>query len=199
MKQQFTFVLSGVSLLVLFSLSNCCSPKNCCRGYTGRVTDSSAVALEAKDHFILKDSIIEWTARYQANKPLICHDSLPPVGNVLGDSCSFNRCFVKALLCHDSCIGLRVIYGMDSEKKVHIILVGVKYDYTSLYIRRPWGCYVSKTSIFPGAFINDNDNSKSMRGKGSAGDGFDGYGSSETISSMLPPGDVGGLEYAQRP
>ncbi len=124
------------SCALLFS--KCCvlAPQNanCCNGYTGTTTEKHAVALLAKDHFMPKDTILAWTAKYQANKTLICHDSLPTIGKVLGDSCSFNRCIIKAIICNDSCIGLRVIYGMDPNFRVHVILVGIKPDYSTLYI-----------------------------------------------------------------
>jgi hypothetical protein len=128
-------------LLLVFSLTKCCCPKKVCCGYNGPVSPGYATSLYGIDHFITKDSILVWTERYQANKALIRNDSLPPAGNVLGDSSSFSGCFVRALLCNDSCIGLRVIYGMDPEKKVHVILVGIKPDYTTLYIPRPTSCY----------------------------------------------------------
>jgi hypothetical protein len=114
--------------------------KKCCEGYTGAMSDPRADSLKTKCHFISKDSIIVWTARYQANKNLICTDSLPGVGHVLGDSCSFNRCIIKAIICNENCIGLRVIYGMNANKKVKIILVGIKPDYSTLYIPKPNEC-----------------------------------------------------------
>jgi hypothetical protein len=148
MKQNFKqlkFVLIGIAASVLLIFSACCHKKDCCQGYTGTITDSSANALKNVEHFILKDSIVSWTARYQANKALICNDSLPGVADVLGDSCSFNSCIIKAIICNDSCIGLRVIYGMDVMKKVHILLVGIKPDYSTLYISRPSECIISRS------------------------------------------------------
>jgi hypothetical protein len=174
MKQQFfyrSFLWGLCSLLLVLALTKCCCPKKVCCGYNGPTRSSYVDSLYGIDHFIIKDSILEWTARYQANKALIRNDSLPPAGNVLGDSCSFSGCFVRALLCNDSCVGLRVIYGMDTEKKVHVILVGIKPDYTTLYIPRPTRCYPLFTA---------------PKGKGSDGEFFD--------DSVL-----GGLEFGQKP
>lgn len=145
-----------VVALVLTSLlfSQCCKKckekEDCCEGYTGAITNPDADTLLDQCHFIIKDSIDTWTARYQANKNLICNDTLPGQNAVLGDSSSFNRCIVKAIICNDSCIGLRVIYGMDPDYKMHVILVGIKPDYTSLYIPRPTECCPLPTMAFNG-------------------------------------------------
>lgn len=146
-KMPYLFIVLALTTLVFSQCCKKCKEKeDCCNGYTGTVTDSSSLALIAQDHFIIKDSIDTWTARYQANKTLICNDSLPNTNNVLGDSSSFNRCFVKAIICNDSCIGLRVIYGMDPALRVHVILVGIKPDYSTLYIPKPLECYPSSST-----------------------------------------------------
>jgi hypothetical protein len=118
---------------------------SCCQGFTGTVTDSAANVLKNTCHFMIKDSIEAWTARYQNNKTQIANNQIGGIPNVLNDSSSFNRCIIKAIICNDSCIGLRVVMGMDINKKVHVILVGVKPDYTTLYIRRPAECCPSST------------------------------------------------------
>jgi hypothetical protein len=116
-----------------------------CQGFTGTVTDSAANRLKNTCHFMIKDSIVAWTARYQLLKADIVNNHIGSVADVLNDSSSFNRCIIKAIICNDSCIGLRVVMGMDINKKVHVILVGVKPDYTTLYIRRPTECCPSST------------------------------------------------------
>ena len=163
-------------ILVIF-IQSCCrnssDEKKCCEGYTGSVVkNSKADALRNKCHFMIKDSIVSWTARYQANKNLVYLDSLPGYSKILGDSCSFNRCIIKAIICNDNCIGLRVIYGMDPvHKKVHIILVGIKPDYSTLYIPRPDEC------------CGNNTMAKNNGGN--------------TLSGSGP--ELGGAEYAQMP
>ena len=137
------FLILVVAVFSILAFSNGCKndcKDNCCKGYTGKITDSSAVTLTNTCHFIGKDSILVWTARYQANKSLICNDSLPGKSDVLGDSSSFNNCIVKKLICNPNSIGLRVIDGMDHLKKVHVILVGIKPDYSTLYIPMPTDC-----------------------------------------------------------
>ncbi len=169
----FLWGLGG--LLLILSLTKCCCPKKVCCGYNGPVRSDSVTSLYGIDHFMIKDSILIWTERYQANKALIKNDSLPPVGNVLGDSSSFSGCFVRALLCNDSCVGLRVLFGMDPQKKVHVILVGIKPDYSTLYIPRPTHCYPLPSG------------SAAPKAKGSDGDFFD----KTTV--------LGGLEMGQIP
>jgi hypothetical protein len=111
-----------------------------CDGYTGPVTNKQALALQAKCHFMPKDTIAVWTARYQKNKP----SASPTATATFGDSCSFNNSIVRAIITNDSCIGLRVVYGMDEINKVHIILVGIKPDYSTLYIKKPKECGLEK-------------------------------------------------------
>jgi hypothetical protein len=144
-------VKKGIIFIIIFLsatlfLTRCKKEKEdqeeekCCEGYTGAITDPSASSLVNKCHFIIKDSIIAWTARYQTYKYLICNDSLPGVNNVFRDSCSFNRCIIKAIICNDNCIGFRILFGMSPDKKVEIILVGIKPDYSTLYIKWPTEC-----------------------------------------------------------
>ena len=167
--------LIGLLLFCILMLSQSCknyqSEKKCCEGYTGPVTGNNANSLRNACHFMLKDTINSWTARYQANKNAICNNSLPGINKVLGDSCSFNRCIIKAIICNDSCIGLRVVYGMDPLKRVHIILVGIRPDYTTLYIPRPNECCGQPNM----AKVDDNN---ILNGDGSK---------------------LGGAEYAQMP
>jgi hypothetical protein len=145
MKKQFfsfKFVLAAVAILSLVFFTQCTSDASFtdCDGYTGPVTNKQAIALQAKCHFMTKDTIAVWTDRYQRNKP-----NASPTGNAtFGDSCSFNNSIVRAIITNDSCIGLRVIYGMDEKNIVHIIVVGIKPDYSTLYIRKPKDCGVEK-------------------------------------------------------
>lgn len=136
--KSFSFVLMGV--LLTLSLSFCHLSKNCCKGFKGVYSSDQAILLQQRDHFITKDSIIAWTNRYHERKDLLCKGGLPVPGRVFDSSSSFNHCIIKAILCHDSCIGLRVLYGMDRYYKTHIILVGIKPDYSNLYIPRPIAC-----------------------------------------------------------
>lgn len=136
--KKITVILLG--LLLMLSLSFCHLSKNCCKGFKGEYTSEQSILLQQRDHFILKDSIIKWTNRYNERKDLFCKGGLPVPGRFFDSTSSFNRCIIKAILCNDSCIGLRVLYGMDHFYKVHIIIVGIKPDYSNLYIPRPLAC-----------------------------------------------------------
>jgi hypothetical protein len=140
MKQNSTqrnICLIGVALLLSFGLIRCSLTKMNYCGYNGPVVSQQAINLYARDHFIPKKTIDDWTARYEANKALIKNDSSKVNNNLLGDKCSFNGRYVKLLVLNENSIGLRVLYGMDPNFGVHIILVGIKPDYSTLYIPRP--------------------------------------------------------------
>jgi hypothetical protein len=138
-----THFLGLAVMLFAFSLLIACEDhapiENNCEGYTGQVKDARALKLTTAAHFIRKDTIDEWTQRYEKNKRYlnINQDSLSRINPIMGDSCSFNRCAVKAIICNPNCIGLRVLYGLNSKNEVKIILVGVAPDYSTLYIDNP--------------------------------------------------------------
>jgi hypothetical protein len=135
--------LSAIILIITFTKCNTVAVNESnCNGYTGDVTNKAAKVLMATCHFMGKDSIDSWTIRYQKNKANIGSTSLPTVTSILSDSCSFNSSIVRAIITNDSCIGLRVINGMDASNKVHVLLVGIQPDYTTLYIKKPKDCAV---------------------------------------------------------
>lgn len=143
-KLYYKLIKSSLFISIMIIFVSCYDEQNNitdCDGYIGKVTNKSAETLIARCHFMPKDSIVSWTNRYQKNKKDIGTTSLP-IPNVLGDSCSFNNSIVKAIITNDSCIGLRVVNGMDIKNKVHLLLVGIKPDYTTLYIRKPKDCDV---------------------------------------------------------
>jgi hypothetical protein len=142
-KRIIGFAILIISLSVLTKCKDSDNNIADCDGYTGEVTSKPAKVLVAKCHFMGKDSIDSWTARYTRNKKDIGTATLP-VQNVLGDSCSFNNSIVRAIITNDSCIGLRVINGMDAANKIHVILVGIKPDYSTLYIKKPKDCTVAE-------------------------------------------------------
>jgi hypothetical protein len=165
------FVCSSALKLLVFALCTLSVFTKCtqsasitnCDGYTGTVTNKKALALQAKCHFMPKDTIAVWTERYQKNKPT----ALPSTTAIFSDSCSFNNSIVRAIITNDSCIGLRVVYGMDEVNKVHIILVGIKPDYSTLYIRKPKGCGVEKNMAAKDG--NDDDDDDDDLGGGEMG------------------------------
>ncbi|MEO5888631.1 MAG: hypothetical protein ABIQ31_00200 [Ferruginibacter sp.] len=146
-------------IIVLFSQCNkkAAEPK-CCEGYTGKLTNPNAERLVKQCHFIPADSIEVWTKRYQESKKRGTENnvSLPGLGEVLGDSSSFNSCIIRKIISDEKCIGLRVIYGMSEDKKIHVILAGINPDYSTLYIKEPEECCPGNTKQVQMAPAGDN-------------------------------------------
>ena len=150
------FVLFTTALVTIILLSKC-KPhdpeKKCCEGFTGQLTNSQAQKLKRTCHFIDVDSILAWTNRYQENKRRNPGDNTqglqgqPGIDYLLGDSSSYNSCIIRKIICNENSIGLRVVYGMTADKKIHVIFVGVKPDYTTLYIEEPVECCNSNTQL----------------------------------------------------
>jgi hypothetical protein len=167
--------------------------KKCCEGYTGKITDARADSLVRRCHFISRDSIEVWVKRYEAYKERLNrkpgyrtdkdtanananNDEMKPgmdemaAGFLKGGSVSYNSCIIKKILCDKNSIGLRVLYGIGSDNRIHIILVGIQPDYSNLYIDGEDCC------------------DKSMNKTLGAG------------LTAPPPGDgTGGAEYGQMP
>ena len=53
---------------------------------------------------------------------------------LIGGSVSYNSCLIKKILCDKNSIGLRVLYGIGADNRIHIILVGIQPDYSNLYV-----------------------------------------------------------------
>jgi len=138
--------LISTALLIVMLFTKCShkvTETKCCEGYTGKVTNPNAERLVKQCHFIPVDSIVVWTARYQENKKRGTEDKLPAIGEILGDSSSFNSCIIRKIISDENCVGLRVIYGMSEDKKIHVILAGINPDYSTLYIKEPTECCTS--------------------------------------------------------
>ncbi len=129
------FLMTIVSVVFLAK----CTPKNHGDvGYTGLLTNPQAITLSKVYHFIEKDSIDKWTERYKTYKDSISRNHLPGVGgSIFQDSSSFYNTIIRKIIGNENSIGLRVLNGMDAEKKVHTIFVGINADYSSLYIPEP--------------------------------------------------------------
>jgi Fe-S cluster assembly iron-binding protein IscA len=150
-------VLIGVvfsSLLLLGSCNN--DDSKCCEGYTGKVTGPQAESLQKRCHFIDKDTIAVWVARYEKYKEQLGRKQDYKTSNqdttntkademkaamdemsllfLKGGSISYNSCIVKKILCDKRSIGLRVLYGIGPDNRIHIILVGINADYSNLYV-----------------------------------------------------------------
>lgn len=178
--------------LALFSGCNNDDSKKCCEGYTGKVTNAKAESLLKRCHFLSKDSIEVWVKRYDVYKERLNRkpdyrtnnkDTLNAgtaemkasiddmtKGFLMGGSVSFNNCIIKKILCDKNSIGLRVLYGIGGDNRIHIILVGIQPDYTNLYVDGEDCC------------------DKSMNKTLGAG-----------LTAPPPGSDTGGAEYGQMP
>jgi hypothetical protein len=141
---------------LLFSSCKDDDDKKCCEGYTGIITDSQANSLVNVCHFLSKDSIETWVSRYEAYKKDLIRkkdyktdskdtantnagEMKPGMDDMArqflsGSSVSYNNCIIKKILFDKNSIGLRVLYGIGSDNRIHIILVGINPDYSNLYI-----------------------------------------------------------------
>ncbi len=183
-----TLAVLTIALLTVILFSKCKKPdkkpdeKDCCEGYTGVITDSSALNLKNRCNFIDSATINDWTNRYQhyINDSLSyikTDDSLASRASrfLKQYQISFDRCIIRTILCDEHCIGLRVLYGMSPNKKFHVILVGIDKDYNNLFVEGLEGCCNGK-KLSLAESLGDN-------GSGGLGGG----------------GNPGGAEYGQMP
>jgi hypothetical protein len=145
-----TTVTAVTCSLLLLAFGSCINKteKKCCEGYTGKITNEQALKLVNTCHFLSKDSIEIWTKKYEAYKKRLGGEKdtvalaldKAAAGFLKGGAVSFNSCIVKKILCHENSIGLRVLYGIDGNGKIHIILVGIQPDYSNLYVNAQNDC-----------------------------------------------------------
>jgi len=143
------------SVMLLSSCTNDDNKKSY-EGYTGKITDPRADSLVKRCHFLSKDSIEQWVGRYDAFKKdlrenrdnrMDSKDTMNAKANemkaamdnmsasfLMGGSISYNSCIIKKIIYDKNSIGLRVLYGIGSDKRIHIILVGIQPDYSNLYV-----------------------------------------------------------------
>src|SRR5215207_425426 len=74
--------------------------------------------------FISLDDAKKLTGKYRTEREEVVKPDLKGK-KVLAISETFEKDQILQILARDGCVALRVYYGMDSEKKVHAILVGV--------------------------------------------------------------------------
>jgi hypothetical protein len=136
----FVICIAFTSLMLLSSCNN--DDSKCCEGYTGEVTNEQSRALVNKCHFLSKDSIELWTKKYEEYKMKLGtdKDSVAAVmdkmsaGFLRSGSVSFNSCIIRKIISNENSIGLRVLYGIGADGRIHIILVGINADYSNLYV-----------------------------------------------------------------
>ncbi len=75
-------------------------------------------------HFISLEQAISMTSRYRKDNEQLLKDEFKGK-NILALSETFDRKEFETVLNQQGCTGLRIYYGMDEERKVHAIIVGV--------------------------------------------------------------------------
>lgn len=184
MKQRSKFRMIAMITIVFASLLICSScnnnnDKKCCKGFTGKITDGRADSLQNRCHFLSKDSIEIWVSKYEEYKKTLdrnqgyntntntSKDSITATQGSMsaeldkmaasflrGGSVSYNNCIIKKILCHENSIGLRVLFGIGGDNKIHIILVGIKPDYSNLYVDAADDCCTQSMSKALGAGVS---------------------------------------------
>jgi hypothetical protein len=154
--------------------------KKCCEGYTGEITDARANSLLKRCHFLHKDSIELWVKRYEAYKERLNRKPDYKTDNkdtanantvemkaemdnmaarfLMGGSVSYNSCIIKKILCDKNSIGLRVLYGIGNDNRIHIILVGIQPDYSNLYVDGEDCCDKSMNKTLGAGLTSVTDN-----------------------------------------
>ncbi|MCW3074604.1 MAG: hypothetical protein JWP69_1673 [Flaviaesturariibacter sp.] len=84
-------------------------------------------SLTNTNHFIPLDQAIEMTTIYREQMNEILNPEYQGQ-NILARCETFDRAPFDTVLAQPGCAGLRIYYGMDSELKVHAIIVGVNED-----------------------------------------------------------------------
>lgn len=149
-------VLAFFIMACVLLLNSCNDDTKSCEGYTGKITNPMAESLVKRCHFLPKDSIELWVNRYEAYKKGLVPqrgENQDPTDTLNGKSgemkaamdpmsarflssgsVSYNSCIIRKILCDKNSIGLRVLYGISADNKIHIILVGIQPDYSNLYV-----------------------------------------------------------------
>lgn len=148
----FSFI--AIAFLTVLIFSKCAKDDNTTKvnnvtqnlseGYKGIITNPNAERLNNKNHFMSADSIESWAARFAANKPLLNSNKLLNTTDIMSNSSSFNSKLIRTIINNENCIGLRIINGMSSDMKIHTMFVGIKPDYSILYVEDPTS--ISNTS-----------------------------------------------------
>lgn len=81
----------------------------------------------ANSHLISLTTAADLTTRYRSNRNSVLQTSLQS-DDILPLSETFNRNDIELLLEQEDCAGLRIYYGMDTDLKLHAVIVGVTED-----------------------------------------------------------------------
>lgn len=163
-------LLPGICLVIIAGLLTQCHHDKEPVGYTGELKDTLSKKLVNVCHFIPQDSVKIWTARFQRDSIKgLAPETQQAMAKLSSTAISFNSCIIRELINNKESIGLRVLFGMSADGRLHIIFVGIKPDYSNLYVQSPKECC----------------------GDGNLMD--------HALNMPPPPGGSGGAEYGQMP
>jgi hypothetical protein len=80
--------------------------------------------LSSLNHFIPVEKASQMTKRHRDNKEKILHDDFKSK-NILPICETFNKDLFVRLCSQPGCAGIRIYYGMDSDLKIHAVVVAV--------------------------------------------------------------------------
>jgi hypothetical protein len=83
------------------------------------------------DHFISIEQAIRMTTTFRENKESILLPQYKGL-DILPNAETFDRAAFDSVLAQTGCEKLRIYYGMDTELKVHAIIVGVNAENTDM-------------------------------------------------------------------
>lgn len=115
-------------------------------------------ALDQLNHGIPLSQAIEMTARYRPFREAILKPEFQGM-ELLPLSETFNRAAFEKLLAQPGCAGIRAYLGMDAEKKVKLIFVGVNDANEDILPSKPIAASAAATSGItpPGATADGDD------------------------------------------
>lgn len=82
---------------------------------------------EANSHLITLTAAVALTGEWRSNRNSILQTQYQDQ-DILPLSETFNRADIDVLLAQDGCEAIRIYYGMDTNLKLHAVLVGVNED-----------------------------------------------------------------------
>lgn len=149
--------LSGKLLLLLFAIlimnvSFQCTPgepeTKTCRDQDPEPKNDYAKKLKLADHFLDVEIANKWIERYQQYvRDTTLQKRLADQGKQQGavapapgtpvfpkESESFNRALIQQILCLDSCMGVRILFGINDNNEVRVLLGGIDQEGKLLYI-----------------------------------------------------------------
>ena len=171
-------IVMAVTSVMMLNSCNDNDGEKCCEGYTGKITDPRADSLVNRCHFLSKDSIEIWVSRYEGYQKELMNKRSYKTNNgdtsntqggnmstgldnmstafLMGGSVSYNSCILRKIISDKNSIGMRVLYGIDGNNKMHIILVGVKFDYSNLYVSGDDCCDKSLNKSLGASLTNES-------------------------------------------